>query len=270
MKRRLVINIAIGVIAIAGILVIFSLRGKSAQQTTQAKASPKQILNKAFEHENEGSFLEAKESYVQLVNDFPNSGSVENWQKKIWDINIGLLFSPTHMPGSVTYKIKSGDSLAKIAKKFNTTVGLLKRSNNLKGDTIIIDRTLKVWTKPFSIVVDKSQNILILESDDQVLKIYVVATGINNCTPVGTFRITTKLVDPPWFKAGAIVPPESPDNILGSRWLGLDAQGYGIHGTIPNGQLGKQITQGCVRMSNSDVEELFDIVPRGAEVTIVD
>ena len=51
--------------------------------------------------------------------------------------------------------------------------------------------------------------------------------------------------------------------------MGFDLKGYGIHGTVDPGSLGQQVTQGCVRMSNSDVEELFSIVPTKTEVTIV-
>jgi lipoprotein-anchoring transpeptidase ErfK/SrfK len=87
---------------------------------------------------------------------------------------------------------------------------------------------------------------------------------------VGNFKIVNKLINPPWFKAGAVVPPESPDNILGSRWMGFNLTGYGIHGTTEEETIGRQITQGCVRMTNSEVEELFAIVPTGTEVTIVD
>ncbi|MCX5714227.1 MAG: L,D-transpeptidase [Candidatus Omnitrophica bacterium] len=64
--------------------------------------------------------------------------------------------------------------------------------------------------------------------------------------------------------------PGSADNLLGTRWLGIDLPGYGIHGTVDPSSLGKQVTQGCVRMANSDAEELYSIVPTGTEVTIVD
>ncbi|MDI6606307.1 MAG: L,D-transpeptidase [Candidatus Omnitrophota bacterium] len=43
-----------------------------------------------------------------------------------------------------------------------------------------------------------------------------------------------------------------------------------MHGTIDPASLGSQVTQGCVRMSNADVEELYTIVPLGTEVTVVD
>ena len=79
-----------------------------------------------------------------------------------------------------------------------------------------------------------------------------------------------KQVNPTWFKAGAVVPPDSPENILGTRWMGFDLKSYGIHGTTDPDALGKQVTAGCVRMRNSEVEELYDIAPIGTEVTMVD
>ena len=66
------------------------------------------------------------------------------------------------------------------------------------------------------------------------------------------------------------MPAESPENILGSRWMGLSERGYGIHGTVDPKSVGQQVTAGCVRMLNSEVEELYTIVPAGTEVTIVD
>ena len=51
---------------------------------------------------------------------------------------------------------------------------------------------------------------------------------------------------------------------------GVEIEDYGIHGTTKTNELGKQITLGCVRMKNEDVEVLFDVVPIGAEVIIID
>ena len=273
MRIRVSAIIGIIIIAVLVIVIIFSIKGrdKLIQQAPQkSNLSKSEILVQAAKLEAEGDYQQARALYESLVNDFPNSPRVGDWQKKVWGFNIKLLFSPTITEGSILYEIKSGDSLDKIAKKFNTTVYLLKKSNGLTSDTILAGRKLKVWTKPFNIVVDKSQNILILKSNDLVIKTYIVSTGLNNSTPIGNFKIINKLIDPPWFKAGAVVPPESPDNILGSRWMGFDLKGYGIHGTTEPQTLGQQITQGCVRMSNSDVEELFTLVPAGTGVTIVD
>jgi lipoprotein-anchoring transpeptidase ErfK/SrfK len=171
---------------------------------------------------------------------------------------------------SISYEVKKGDTLYEIAKKFNTTVELIKKSNNIKNATIRPGDKLKIINTKFSVVVDKSKNTLTLKEEEEVLKVYPVSTGINNSTPVGTFKIVNKLIDPVWYKTGAIVAAESPDNILGSRWMGLSVKGYGIHGTTQPETIGKQITQGCIRMYNSDVEELYSILPMGTEVIIMD
>ncbi|MDD2679723.1 MAG: L,D-transpeptidase, partial [Candidatus Omnitrophica bacterium] len=105
---------------------------------------------------------------------------------------------------------------------------------------------------------------------EEIIKTYIVSTGKDNSTPVGNFKITSKLINPVWFKTGAVVPAGSPENILGTRWMGLNMPSYGIHGTTDPQSLGKPVTQGCVRMANSDVEELYAIIPIGTEVTIVD
>ncbi|MFH1678903.1 MAG: L,D-transpeptidase family protein [Candidatus Omnitrophota bacterium] len=269
-------------LVIAGMIIILVLLIWGGSKIKIKKISPNKdkpqgeivdlskILTQSAQEVAKGDLPEAILSYKKLINNFPNSPQVSNWQKKLWDLNLKLLFSPAIAPGSILYEIKPGDSLDKIARKFKTTIELLKKSNGLSGDVIIQGKSLKVCAKIFNIVVDKSQNILILKSDDEIIKIYVVSTGLNNSTPVGIFKIVNKLVRPPWFKAGAMVPPESPDNILGSHWMGFDLAGYGIHGTTEPQTLGQQITQGCVRMSNSEVEELYAIVPVGTEVTIVD
>jgi len=225
---------------------------------------------KATNSLSKGNLFTAKSIYQQLINEFPNSSEIINWQKKIEEINIKLLFSPALTPKSILYEIKPGDTLAKIAKEFKTTADLIKKSNGLTDDRILPGRKIKVWNAPFSIVVDKSQNTLILKTDEEVIKTYTVSTGVNNSTPTGNFKIINKLLNPTWFKTGVVVPAGSPENILGSRWLGFDLPGYGIHGTTDPRSLGKQVTQGCVRMSNSDVEELYTIIPTGTEVTIVD
>ena len=45
---------------------------------------------------------------------------------------------------------------------------------------------------------------------------------------------------------------------------------FGIHGTLEPGSLGWASSHGCIRMENSEVAELYKIVPIGTKVTIVD
>ena len=148
-------------------------------------------------------------------------------------------------------------------------VELHTRANGMTGDVIRPAQKLKVPKGHFSVVVDKSSNQLLLTEDNQFFKAYPVATGKDNATPEGSFKIVNKIPNPVWYKQGASVPPDSPDNVLGTRWMGFDKKGYGIHGSVDPSDIGKYVTAGCVRMTNADVEELYTILPVGADVTIV-
>lgn len=270
-KRLLLLGI---VITLALLIVILAITARKPRVSLQEiKGEPTTLsglIAQAKDFQGKGSLLEAKSVYQRLINEFPESNEVVNWQKNVEDINIRLLFSPALIPKSILYEIKPGDTLDKIATEFKTTSELIMKSNNLSSDKILPGRKLKVWNAPFSIIVDKSQNTLMLKSNEEIIKTYTVSTGLNNSTPVGNFKIVNKIQNPTWFKAGAVVPPGSPDNILGSRWLGFNLAGYGIHGTTDPQNLGKQVTQGCVRMLNSEAEELYAIVPVGTEVTVID
>lgn len=267
MKRPFVM-ISIIVVAICVLLAAFFIvKAKSKSPQCNSTNSYTKEADMAFLN---GDLLTAKKLYKQVQEKTEDIGKLKEIQRKIEDVNTKILFSPIMDKCSVKYVVNPNDSLAKIAKKYNTTIELIKRANILASDVIRPQQELKINNCKFSIVVDKSQNILFLKVGNEVIKSYIVSTGKNNSTPVGTFKIVNKQPNPTWFKAGAVVPPSSPENVLGTRWLGIEAKGYGIHGTTEPDQLGKQVTLGCVRMSNTDVEELYDIVPVGTEVTIID
>ncbi|MFH1414217.1 MAG: L,D-transpeptidase family protein [Candidatus Omnitrophota bacterium] len=269
-KKFLIIVFAVFVFLVALIVINAKKGGSSLNARIDNGPTLSGLIAQAKELEDQNSLLQAKNIYQKLVQEFSNSDEIMHWQKKLEEINLKLLFSPIITPKSTSYEIKHGDSLSKIASKFNTTVELIQKSNNIKDDKIIPGTKIKVWTAPFNLIVDKSQNTLMLKTDEEVIKTYIVSTGKDNSTPTGTFIITNKLLNPTWFKSGEVIASGSPDNILGTRWMGFDLARYGIHGTTEPEKLGQQVTAGCVRMSNSEIEELYSILPKGTEVLVVD
>ena len=266
--------IAVGAgVAFIIVLLFIASRGGRPEPTTVGpnQVSAKQLYQQGRALEDRGEFLKAKKYYQEILVNHPDTDNIAVIQEELEDLNMDIIFSRKEVPGkTVMYEVVSGDTLGKIARKFNTTVEFIKKGNNLKSDMIRIGQKLRVWTGTFNLLIDKSQNILILKDGNEVVKVYNVSTGENNCTPVGEYTITTKLIDPVWFNRGAIVPPESPQNVLGSRWMGFDLPGYGIHGTIEPETIGQQATAGCVRMRNEEVEELYSLIPKGTKVIIVD
>jgi lipoprotein-anchoring transpeptidase ErfK/SrfK len=196
----------------------------------------------------------------------PGNKAGEAEMKANWD----AFFSKKETSGITAYTVQPGDSLYVIAGRNHTTVDLIKKMNDLRSDTVYAGKTIRLFKGEFSIEVSKSENILTLSADGKPIKQYRVSTGKNGSTPVGEYKIVSKLVNPTWFKTGAIYPPGSPDNALGTRWLGFDLPAYGIHGTIDPENIGKPVSEGCIRMLNQDVEELYGMVPSGTKVIIKD
>jgi len=181
------------------------------------------------------------------------------------------------------YVVKSGDALSKIAKKYNTTVSLIKSLNNKDTDIIKVGERLLVFNgknsdnkNTFSINVSKSKNTLDLLVNDKLFKRYPVGTGKFGKTPEVDFFVYDKIEEPPWTRPSdnKIIEYGDPENVLGTRWFALKSPenkeliGFGIHGTWERDSIGHQSSDGCVRMFNEDVEELFDLIPRNTKVTI--
>lgn len=266
--KIIIISLIVLILLIALIGIVFKNRGSSESRISAGFAS--ELNSQADNLVKEGKLLEAQEIYKKIIADSPDFKDIAQVEKKLQDLNMKVLFSRLEAPQTAMYEVRSGDSLAKISQKFNTTAEFVKKSNGISSDVIKTGEKLRLWTGKFSCVVDKSQNTLTLKSNDEVVKVYLVSTGTNNNTPVGNYKIINKLVNPVWYKDGKAIPPESPENILGTRWMGFDIPEYGIHGTTEPESIGKQATKGCVRMINKDVEELYSILPVGTEVTIID
>lgn len=218
-----------------------------------------------------GQYLEASQKYALILDEIQLS--TKDRKKITHDfekLNTQLLFSRTETPGTTLHTVVEGESLYTIAKKYGTTSALIRRMNSLSKDVIYPGMKLKAVTGNFYVRVDKSKNTLRLFLEDTPIKTYSVATGKANSTPTGEFIIKDKLVDPTWYKSGAVIEPGNSANHLGTRWLGFDMPGYGIHGTTEPHLIGKQVSHGCVRMRNEDVEELYDILPMGTKVAITD
>ncbi len=216
---------------------------------------------------SQGLTLDAKRLYQQALQQNPDAQTAAAAQERLGQANIKLLLSPIPTADSIAYVVQPGDTLARIAKKSGTTVELLRASNLVRGDFIRVGQKLKVTQGHFSVLVDKSQNLLTLKSGEEVVKVYRCSTGERGVTPSGTFKIASRMVDPVWK---GIVAPGDPENPLGTRWLGFDLPQYGIHGTNQPETIGQPVTKGCVRLANSDAEELYTLLPEGTPVTVAE
>jgi lipoprotein-anchoring transpeptidase ErfK/SrfK len=126
------------------------------------------------------------------------------------------------------------------------------------------------------IVIYRGSNDLHLYNGTSPWRTFPVATGQSIYpTPLGSWHIVDLQRDPwwrppdsAWAKGLKPIPP-GPGNPLGTRWMGLDAAGVGMHGTPDAASIGYSASHGCIRMRIPDAEWLFDHVRIGTPVFIV-
>jgi lipoprotein-anchoring transpeptidase ErfK/SrfK len=109
---------------------------------------------------------------------------------------------------------------------------------------------------------------LALFENGKVVRIYRVAVGKTSTpSPAGEFKIVNRVTNPTYYHKGQVIAAGK-GNPVGSRWMGLSAKGYGIHGTNQPNSIGKAASTGCIRVGKKDLEELFALVEVGDAVQI--
>ncbi|QDU33706.1 Putative L,D-transpeptidase YkuD [Poriferisphaera corsica] len=234
----------------------------------------------------EGSYVEGRKLLSALLfegRDLLSLADVADLRSTLDSVNQGLMFSDSIDPADTTltwYKIKSGDVLSRIGRKFAVPYPFLEKLNNVKARTIQAGKLLKVINGPFHARVlknDYMMDVYVLNADGSKIYIasYMVGMGENDSTPNGNWVIEPgrKATNPQWSnpRTGEYFSPNDPKNPIGEYWLalkGIDentskAQSYGIHGTIDPDSIGTQSSMGCIRLGNSDIKELFNMLYEG-------
>lgn len=185
------------------------------------------------------------------------------------------------------YQVQKKDTLLDIARKFDLGYNELQilypdLDPWLPPEGMILKIPTK-WVLPEfhqeGIVVNVPEMRLYLFMPRHgLVKTHPIGIGIEEYpTPLGSFRVKEKKVDPVWYvppslkdqyKGITAVPP-GPDNPLGRYWIGLTASSYGIHGTNKPWGVGRLVSRGCIRMYPEDIETLFPLVTIGMRVDIV-
>jgi len=111
------------------------------------------------------------------------------------------------------------------------------------------------------------RRLAVLE-DGNVLAYFSVAVGAEaSPSPTGEFEIVNRVSNPAYYHDG-VVMEASEQSPVGTRWIGLNLKGYGIHGTNAPKSIGRAASHGCIRLRNRDVERLYAMLRVGDVVSI--
>ncbi|WP_188205570.1 L,D-transpeptidase family protein [Alkalibacillus aidingensis] len=107
------------------------------------------------------------------------------------------------------------------------------------------------------IMIDPQQQTLAVYSGVYTIAQKPIGVGEEGLTPQGTFQVINRVIEPVGETSG----------MFGDAGLGIGGD-LAIHGTKSDEPIQEQSTLGCIRLTNSDIMDLFDYIPKGTVVTI--
>jgi lipoprotein-anchoring transpeptidase ErfK/SrfK len=218
-----------------------------------------------------GELLPARQQLQALLPSLQDPLDRLRAETLLGEVHTRLVFSPAAMPEKTEHIVRSGESLGTIAKRYGTNLELIAAAHNIQRHLIRPGDRLQILQGPFHVSVSKSRNEMIVRHNDAFFKRYVVGTGSDGSTPVGSYVITLRMAQPVWYRPDGIpIAYGHPENLLGTHYLKLNVPGIGLHGTWEPESIGSQSSAGCVRLLNREIEELFLLLPEGTPVEITD
>ena len=188
--------------------------------------------------------------------------------------------------------VQEGDTLVDLARTHNVGYEEIRMANPevsiwapfVGTEVTIPNRHILPDAEREGIVINLSEMRLYYYSAPGLVESYPISVGRDGfSTPVGVTRTTVKVKDPHWSPPRsmraeaaargepppAVVPP-GPDNPLGRHAILLGIPSYLIHGTNRPDGVGMRVSRGCIRMFPEDIESLYERVPSGTRVNIID
>ncbi|MCY8206500.1 peptidoglycan endopeptidase LytE [Bacillus subtilis] len=125
-----------------------SINGKS----TSSKSSSSSSSSSTYKVKSGDSLWKISKKYGMTINELKKLNGLKSDLLRVGQVlklkgstsSSSSSSSKVSSSSTSTYKVKSGDSLSKIASKYGTTVSKLKSLNGLKSDVIYVNQVLKV------------------------------------------------------------------------------------------------------------------------------
>jgi L,D-transpeptidase ErfK/SrfK len=185
--------------------------------------------------------------------------------------------------------VQQGESLIEIAREHNVGFNAIASAN--PGLDAFVPTPGAVLTIPTAWILPRSatQGSLVVNVSEMRLYLFPKAGGAPLTfpigvgmdewkTPLGTFTVVSKIVNPAWYPPLSIrrenpelparVPP-GPDNPLGTHALRLSEGSILIHGTDEPYGVGRKASHGCIRLYPEDIPRLYELVSLKTRVTMV-
>jgi LysM repeat protein len=164
------------------------------------------------------------------------------------------------------YEVQPGDTLDKIADAYEVPWQLLANINGIRDPRLVRPGDqLKVIRGPVGAHIDLSRFRLVLYVGNRYAGRFPIGIGEDHSTPEGTFEVQKKLTNPTYY-GPTVIDKDDPSNPMGEYALHLGGDLW-IHGTNDPTSIGKAGSRGCIRLSERDIKDLFEILTARTERT---
>ncbi|HBG77321.1 MAG TPA: hypothetical protein DDW84_00535 [Phycisphaerales bacterium] len=238
------------------------------------------LLKDAQQCVSEGKIVAARNTLNDVLNMAMEDSLRQQVKQQLQALANDWLLSKTVQFGDnlcTNYKVESGDLLSGIAAKHKVPYKFLMKINNITSEkSLRAGQIIKVVNGPFHAVAYLSSFTLDLYLQNVYVKSYKIGTGrAGKETPAGLWRakVGGKLIKPVWTdpETGRTYKSDDPDYPLGSGWIALEGidsrtqniSGIAIHGTKDEASIGTKSSQGCIRLYNGELTELYDMFEAG-------
>ncbi|MCG8408696.1 MAG: L,D-transpeptidase family protein [Phycisphaerales bacterium] len=245
-------------------------------QPSRAGTADSSVLSSARAALDQGDLVVARSEFTKALDGELPQADADSIRDELAGLAEAMLFSRASNvddPLTNTHVVQSGESLYVLAKRHKITQKLLASINQITNPNRIRSGSrLKTIQGPFNAVVWKSQHRMDIYLGDTYVRSFRVGLGTDGSTPSGHWIVKTKLENPDWIdpNTGRHYLANDPNNPIGERWVGLKCidgeclgrEGFGIHGTIEPESIGADMSMGCVRLAQGDVELVYDLLVR--------
>ena len=177
-----------------------------------------------------------------------------------------------------------------LAEKFHMSEELLRKLNaessfDRAGEKIFVPNIL-TGDAPAAAsrveIVKAAQTVRVFDAQNNIIAFYPATVGSDEKpSPSGTLKVTNIQANPFYrynpkyrFQGVSATKPftikPGPNNPVGLVWIGLAAEGFGIHGTPDPAKVSKVESHGCIRLTNWDADDLSKRVTKGTPVMFVE
>lgn len=214
----------------------------------------------------DGELVSARDRLLYLMEYFPESKTYPEARRIVGEVNLDLLVSNIPQPKKTVHRVRRGEALVTIARRSETTIDYIMRTNGKTTSLIYPDEELLVYPLNFRVEIDLDADRIIVFDGETFFKEYEIIG--ENLPPEVKPPVSTSIQEKVAWRGDRPLNFTDANYLNCSKWIRTGKIGLFIRAQKPEDEEGDSRTFG-VMISKSDLEEIFTILRVGSRVDLV-